>query len=845
MRRKITKGIRRVVKGLDTSRLQLFPIENYTITVTDGDSLLLIGGGKKVSVRLAGIDTPELKKAGKTNPIQRLGQAGNLLGKRYLQQVIDKHRHEIRLWIVPGQRSHGRVLGYITIGKRNINLELIELGLARALTNPESSTYSPAANNKAFKRAMQIAMIEKRGIFKSSFHRALAQETADVGGLSYVRMTTPELLGGSFERRVRMQRVLAGMARGDHRRSTYGGFLGMQTGRPDFGASRDPTNPVSMGVIQSMFQKLGFKGDLLMSLDIESTGLDYTDVVTFAGEVDISKGAAPSSFETFINPKYPTSTEDNLGKMLDKGAEHRFRRKAMNAALKTGGHMTNVLPGGRRMDVGTTREMLQQSGMSYQMKGKQQPRIPDAGGMDPEDFMRRLFNKFKGKKNGWVFIHNAQFESRMLSAAIPEDVWKRALESGDLASGNTSRRYLYNAFDVELQAHKDLTSTYMLAGEHTNVAKSQASWLDRFVDIFTKDPAVTGVASGVKIIDTQDIVKGVFAKAHLAGQFQDVGKFSTHGLISQDALTTILGMGAEVHMPVADAGQNLEMVARMLKFSEELDAGKLSVEGKAFFASASTLQKDMQIYSLYKDVANQIRDIQPGVPVAEYQIPIRGDVPKKLIISEEGVSWLGGKKRLQLSMPSPSYPLYEEGRTTALDYVTKRLKTLDADIDPEELLQLAFKSRRGIAQVSQSQMIEALGTKEFQAMTGYLARHEAIITAISAKALETPTPTKTTKSLSDLSLPGSKNVQAWWNSLQPTSKTAIKGAGAIAAVVGVLGMIRGFTEDEMDAQPRTMQSMEEYVAMRQQGVHQNHGNSELASMISSYRMVPNRYPTKV
>ena len=92
------------IRGVDTSKLQLFPLQNYTIHVTDGDSLLLIGGGQKVSVRLAGMDTPEVPKAGEGGGvITAYGQTGNVLSTRYLQKVVNDHRHEIQLWVVPGR----------------------------------------------------------------------------------------------------------------------------------------------------------------------------------------------------------------------------------------------------------------------------------------------------------------------------------------------------------------------------------------------------------------------------------------------------------------------------------------------------------------------------------------------------------------------------------------------------------------------------------------------------------------------------------------------------------------------------------------------------------------------
>lgn len=487
------------------------------------------------------------------------------------------------------------------------------------------------------------------------------------------------------------------------------------------------------------------------------------------------------------------------------------------------------------MDTDWVRGKLQQSSMSSSMKAEQLA-LMQGSGIDPEDFMSQLFNKFKGKKNGFVFIHNAQFESGRMGAAIPENVWKNALQSGDLAAGNTARRYLYNDFDESLATHKQASRLALQSGDTAGVAKSQAAWMNRFSDVLT-GRATT--ASGVKVIDTQDIAKGVFAQAHLAGHFQTGGAYSTHGLVSQDSLTTLLGMGSERHMPVSDAEQNLEMVARMMGFSDEMKAGNLSSEGKAFFKKAGSNQRDMQFYSLYRDINNQLRGVEKGMNPLTHEIPMRGDVPLTTKIAEDGTSYLGGTKRANAAMPNPSFPIYREGRTTALDYVTKRLKDLDMDIDAEELIHTTLQYKPSISQVSPNQMLEALNGKDFAQIAELMPRHEAVLTALTMKGVEDMSPAKAVKEAATSGLHG------WWNKLEPKSKTAAKGVGILAAAIGVMGMIRGAGEETRDAQPRTMQSMEQYMAMRQQGVHNNHSDNTNSSMIASFRMVPNRYPTKV
>ena len=69
----------------------------------------------QVEVRLEGIDTPE-----RTQPFGRM--AGQALAKKVFAEVIQVDDL--------GKDRYGRALGIVRLGKRNINLELVEEGWA-------------------------------------------------------------------------------------------------------------------------------------------------------------------------------------------------------------------------------------------------------------------------------------------------------------------------------------------------------------------------------------------------------------------------------------------------------------------------------------------------------------------------------------------------------------------------------------------------------------------------------------------------------------------------------------------------------------------------------------------
>jgi endonuclease YncB( thermonuclease family) len=94
-----------------------------TCTVTLSDPFLPPVLAERIPVRLAGIDTPELR--GECAEEIRLARlARNLLQSRLAQAV----RVDL---VAPERDKYFRLLGYLIIDGRNINAEILAVGLAR------------------------------------------------------------------------------------------------------------------------------------------------------------------------------------------------------------------------------------------------------------------------------------------------------------------------------------------------------------------------------------------------------------------------------------------------------------------------------------------------------------------------------------------------------------------------------------------------------------------------------------------------------------------------------------------------------------------------------------------
>ncbi len=118
--------------------------------VYDGDTIVVGRGWKKTTVRLIGVDTPEISRP--DTPVQFFGPEASEFTRRSLdgKWIILEFEAADR----PGGSidRYGRTLAYVVTGDgKNFNLELVRLGYGRAYTR------FPFRYMREFKKAEQAA----------------------------------------------------------------------------------------------------------------------------------------------------------------------------------------------------------------------------------------------------------------------------------------------------------------------------------------------------------------------------------------------------------------------------------------------------------------------------------------------------------------------------------------------------------------------------------------------------------------------------------------------------------------------------------------------------------------
>jgi micrococcal nuclease len=90
--------------------------------VVDGDTIIVKKGATKLTIRLVGIDAPEVSHA-KNEPGQPFSQQSTKhLAGLVLNKTVDVKSH--------GPDRYGRTLGEVFLDGNNINLEMVKSGLA-------------------------------------------------------------------------------------------------------------------------------------------------------------------------------------------------------------------------------------------------------------------------------------------------------------------------------------------------------------------------------------------------------------------------------------------------------------------------------------------------------------------------------------------------------------------------------------------------------------------------------------------------------------------------------------------------------------------------------------------
>lgn len=135
--------------------------EYSVISVNDGDTVVISNGLKKITIRLIGVDTPEVVDPRK--PVQCFGREASENTKRILPSgtvislELDSSQGEID--------KYGRTLGYVILKDGiNLNKKIIEDGFGHEYTY-QNNKYKYQAE---FKMAEKAAQEAARGLWNSS-----------------------------------------------------------------------------------------------------------------------------------------------------------------------------------------------------------------------------------------------------------------------------------------------------------------------------------------------------------------------------------------------------------------------------------------------------------------------------------------------------------------------------------------------------------------------------------------------------------------------------------------------------------------------------------------------------
>jgi endonuclease YncB( thermonuclease family) len=121
--------------------------------VSDGDTIKVTGGGNEITVRLVGIDAPETSKR-KHEP----GQPFSRKSTKHLASLVLKKSVDIKSF---GTDRYGRTLGVVFVDGKNVNLEMINVGLAEVYRGKSA----PGLNLEPYWNAEAEAKNSKRGMW--------------------------------------------------------------------------------------------------------------------------------------------------------------------------------------------------------------------------------------------------------------------------------------------------------------------------------------------------------------------------------------------------------------------------------------------------------------------------------------------------------------------------------------------------------------------------------------------------------------------------------------------------------------------------------------------------------
>ena len=113
--------------------------------VTDGDTITVTDGRAEKTIRLVGIDAPELSHK-KRKPSQPYAQAAT----KFLAGLVLNKTVEIKEY---GQDRYGRTLAVVFLGGKNVNLEMVKAGYAEVYRGTPAAGFDSAPYWKAEEEA--------------------------------------------------------------------------------------------------------------------------------------------------------------------------------------------------------------------------------------------------------------------------------------------------------------------------------------------------------------------------------------------------------------------------------------------------------------------------------------------------------------------------------------------------------------------------------------------------------------------------------------------------------------------------------------------------------------------
>ena len=115
------------------------------VSVLDGNTVKAKNLSKEITLRLVGIDAPEISKK-KNQP----GQPYSKRARRYLTRLVLNKMVKIEEY---GQDCYGRTLAVIYLDDMNVNLRMVQVGLAEAYKGQPAKGFNPGPYRYAEEKA--------------------------------------------------------------------------------------------------------------------------------------------------------------------------------------------------------------------------------------------------------------------------------------------------------------------------------------------------------------------------------------------------------------------------------------------------------------------------------------------------------------------------------------------------------------------------------------------------------------------------------------------------------------------------------------------------------------------